>query len=104
MFGFFLLTIGYKYDNIFLSNLCTTTSLEKLKELLKKLDKHNLKDTGSILIGYLWNTHFDENNFKDDISNTPITFKNNLVYTTNEMNLIGQENIVKTLVNLIKIN
>ena len=36
-----------------------------------------------------------------DISTTqenkkPITFKNNLVYTTNEMNLIGQENIIIT--------
>lgn len=58
--------IPSKYDNIFLSNLCTITSLEKLKNLLQKLDSNNLKENGSILFGYLWDTDFYSNDFKDD--------------------------------------
>jgi len=55
-----------QFDNIFLSNLCTITSLEKLKELLQKLDMNNLRESGSILIGYLWDTDFYSNDFSDD--------------------------------------
>jgi len=64
----FLDDIPGKFDNIFLSNLCTITSLEKLKVLLNKLDSYNLKENGSMLIGYLWNTNFDEIDFSDDWS------------------------------------
>lgn len=55
-----------KFDNIFLSNLCTITSLENLKSLLQKLDRNNLNNGGSIQLGYLWNASFDSDNFKDD--------------------------------------
>lgn len=55
-----------KNDNIFLSNLCTITSLEKLKLLLQKLDLNNLNQNGSILVGYLWDTDFDTKKFEDD--------------------------------------
>lgn len=47
--------IDGKFDNIFLSNLCTVTSLENLKALLQKLDKNNLNSKCSVLFGYLWN-------------------------------------------------
>lgn len=49
-----------KYDNIFLSNLCTYIGLDKLKELVAKLDKNNLNNNGSILLAYLWNIDFYE--------------------------------------------
>lgn len=65
-----------QFDNIFLSNLCTITSLEKLKELLHKLDCNNLKENGSILFGYLWNSDFESNDFSNDwhdIYKLPIT-------------------------------
>jgi len=71
-----------KFDNIFLSNLCTITDLKILKELLNKLDLNNLKQNGSILFGYLWNTSYLENSYEDywkDIYKLPITkevFKN----------------------------
>ena len=55
-----------KFDNIFLSNLCTITSLENLKSLLQKLDRNNLNNGGSIQLGYLWNASFDSDDFKDD--------------------------------------
>ena len=64
-----------KFDNVFLSNLCTVTSLEKLKKLLKKLDKNNLNSEGSLLLAYLWDTSFNDENYKDhwkDIYKMPI--------------------------------
>lgn len=51
--------IDGKYDNIFLSNLCTTSGINKLKELLMKLDKENININGKILIGYLWNIKYN---------------------------------------------
>jgi len=58
--------IDGKFDNIFLSNLCSVTSLENLKALLQKLDKNNLNSKGSVLFGYLWNTSFNSEDYKDD--------------------------------------
>ena len=55
-----------KFDNIFLSNLCTITSLENLKSLLQKLDRNNLNNGGSIQLGYLWNASFDSEEYKAD--------------------------------------
>ena len=58
--------IDGKFDNIFLSNLCTVTSMENLKTLLQKLDKNNLNSNGSILFGYLWNASFTSETYKED--------------------------------------
>ena len=58
--------IDGKFDNIFLSNLCTVTSMENLKTLLQKLDKNNLNSNGSILFGYLWNASFTSEIYKED--------------------------------------
>lgn len=58
--------ISGKFDNIFLSNLCTITSLKELKGLLEKLDKNNLNNNGSILLGYLWDASFNNDTIKDD--------------------------------------
>ena len=58
--------INCKFDNIFLSNLCTITSLEQLKKLLEKLDKNNLNSEGSILLGYLWDMSFDSQYYQDN--------------------------------------
>lgn len=55
-----------KFDNIFLSNLCTVANLEQLKSLLQKLDRNNLNSGGSIQLGYLWNASFDSEEYKDD--------------------------------------
>lgn len=68
--------IPNKYDNIFLSNLCTVTSLEKFKKLLEKLDSNNLNKNGSILLGYLWYCDFNSDTYKEnwlDIYKMPIT-------------------------------
>lgn len=62
----FIDSINGAFDNIFLSNLCTTTSLENLKKLLQKLKSNNLNKNGSILLGYLWNTNFNSNDYLED--------------------------------------
>lgn len=54
-----------EFDNIFLSNLCTITSIESLKKLMEKLDRNNLKDNGSMLFAYLWDTYFNEDTFDE---------------------------------------
>lgn len=58
--------VAGKFDNIFLSNLCTVANLEQLKSLLQKLDRNNLNSGGSIQLGYLWNASFDSEEYKDD--------------------------------------
>ena len=58
--------VNGKFDNIFLSNLCTVANLEQLKSLLQKLDRNNLNSGGSIQLGYLWNASFDSEVYKDD--------------------------------------
>lgn len=71
----FLDKIDGKYNNIFLSNLCSITSLKNLRDLLVKIDKNNLKEDGSILLGYLWDISFDCNEFDKnwkDIYKMPI--------------------------------
>lgn len=57
-------TIPNTYDNIFLSNLCTTTNIDTFKTLLDKLNQNNLKPNGSMLIGYLWDIDFNSKEFK----------------------------------------
>jgi len=86
-----------KFDNIFLSNLCTVTSLERLKELLKKLDKHNLKDNGSILLGYLWDISFNSETVnKDwiDMYNMPIAREYLKEYITEAHGVISDRDIL----------
>jgi len=99
--------ITLKFDNIFLSNLCTITSLEKLKELLKKLDLNNLNEKGSILFGYLWDTKFESNHFlKDwkDIYKLPLTkdilkeFITEYHEIDNAKNFLWKENVKNDLV------
>ena len=58
--------VNGKFDNIFLSNLCTVANLEQLKSLLQKLDRNNLNSGGSIQLGYLWNASFDSEEYKED--------------------------------------
>ena len=58
--------VNGKFDNIFLSNLCTIANLEQLKSLLQKLDRNNLNSGGSIQLGYLWNASFDSEEYKED--------------------------------------
>ena len=65
-----------KFDNIFLSNLCTLVNLYDLRELLFKLKKNNLNIDGSMLIAYIWNTRYesDEVNFDlKQVYNMPST-------------------------------
>ena len=50
-----------KYDNIFLSNLCTTVNLYEYRDLLIKLKNNNLNINGAMLILYLWNINYNSN-------------------------------------------
>ena len=58
--------IDGKFDNIFLSNLSGLVKLDEFRNLLERLDRDNLNDNGSILFGYLWDTKFNSDKFKDD--------------------------------------
>ena len=58
--------INGKFDNIFLSNICTTTDLTRFKSLIESIDKNNLKSNGSMLLGYLWNMTYDIETYDDD--------------------------------------
>ena len=90
-------SIQGKFDNVFLSNLCTTTSLENLKKLLKKIDKNNLNSGGSILLGYLWDTSFHDENYKEDwkdIYKIPIVKEILKEYITETHDIRGPINIL----------
>ena len=50
-----------KFDNIFLSNICTITPLIVLRDLLINLKNNNLNNNGSIQLAYIWNTNFNDN-------------------------------------------
>lgn len=54
-----------KYDNVMLSNLCTTTTVDNLKQLIEKIDINNLNSGGSILLAYLWDIDFNETEYED---------------------------------------
>lgn len=89
--------INGKFDNIFLSNLCTITSLEKLKNLLEKIDKNNLNNKGNILFGYLWDTCFHIENYKDDwkdIYKIPIVKEYLKEYITETHDISGPRDIL----------
>ncbi len=84
--------IDGKFDNIFLSNLCSVTNLENLKNLLQKLDSNNLKENGSILFGYLWDTDFYSNDFKahwKEIYKLPIAKEKLKEFITEHYNIDG---------------
>lgn len=55
-----------KYDNVMLSNLCTTTTVDNLKQLIEKIDMNNLNSGGSILLAYLWDIDFNETKYEKD--------------------------------------
>jgi len=86
-----------KFDNIFLSNLCTVTGLKELKNLLEKLDKDNLNNGGSILLGYLWDISFNSETVnKDwkDIYKMPIARKYLKEYITEAHGVISDRDIL----------
>lgn len=89
--------INGKFDNIFLSNLCTTTDIENLKQLLTKLDNNNPNPNGSILLGYLWDIDFDSNNYHEEwikMYKIPITREKLKKYITEYYNIKGTHDFV----------
>ena len=89
--------INSKFDNIFLSNLCSITNLENLKKLLQKLNKNNLNCEGSILLGYLWNTSYNNDSYKDDwkeIYKMPIVKEYLKEYITESYDIAGPRDIL----------
>ena len=58
--------IDGRFDNIFLSNLSGLVKLDEFKVLLERIDRDNLNNNGSVLFGYLWETDFNSDSFKDD--------------------------------------
>lgn len=90
-------SIDGKFDNIFLSNLCTITSLERFKTLLQKIDRDNLKSGGSLLLGYLWDASFDKEEYKDDwkdIYKMPIVRTALKDYITETQDVTGARDIL----------
>lgn len=88
-----------KYDNIFLSNLCTLSgiNLYQFRDLLIKIKEHNLNIDGSILIAYLWNTDFYSNkiNFEwKQAYNMPATRSLLKDFITFHYNILGINNIL----------
>lgn len=90
-------TINGKFDNIFLSNLCTISDLEELKKLITRLDSTNLKDKGSMLLAYLWEIDYSSTRYADDwldIYKLPVT-KNVLgEYISEPHNITGCRDIL----------
>ena len=65
--------------------------------MLKKLDKNNLSSDGSILVGYLWDTSFDNENYKEDwkdIYKVPIVKEYLKQYITELYSISGSRNIL----------
>ncbi len=90
--------INGNFDNIFLSNLCSITSLENLKTLLQKLDKNNLNSKGSVLFGYLWNISFNSKNYQNnwkDIYKIPIVKEFFKDYISQYYPIIGPRDILR---------
>ena len=89
--------ISGRFDNIFLSNLCSVVEIDKLKDLLIKIDSNNLNKFGSILIGYLWDTKFEDDMFKDDwkeIYKIPIVKDKLSSFITEYYNVFGGRDIL----------
>jgi len=89
--------INRKYDNIFLSNLCTLTRINKLKTLVEKLAKENLNINGSILFAYLFNTNFNENEYESnwqEIYNMEKTKEDFKKYISEYHQIKGRRNFV----------
>lgn len=89
--------INHTYDNIFLSNLCTSTSIQKTKELVQKLDNNNLNINGKMLIAYLYEIKFIENNYMDDwspIYKMPITRERIKEYITEYHQIKGSKSFI----------
>jgi len=59
--------INGKFDNILLSNICTTVNtLDDFKKILSKISINNLNKDGSVLVGYLWDISYDQRLYKKD--------------------------------------
>lgn len=89
--------INGKFDNIFLSNLCTVVEIDKIRELLIKLDSNNLNSQGSILLGYLWDAYFENDSFKKewkDIYKMPIVKEKLGDFITEHHNIRGGRDIL----------
>lgn len=89
--------INGRFDNIFLSNLCSVVEVDKLKDLLIKLDTNNLNFNGSILLGYLWDTLFESDKYKDDwkeIYKIPIVKEKLGSFISEYHNIFGSRNIL----------
>lgn len=89
--------ITKKYDNVILSNLCSTTNINEFKDLVEKIVKNNLNINGSMLMGYLWQINYDEIDYKDDwkdIYKMPITREVLKDYITEYHDISGSRDIL----------
>ncbi len=89
--------ISVKYDNIFLSNLCSLVGVDELKVLISKLDSNNLNPSGSMLLGYLWDTDFSSNEYYDnwkEIYKMPIVREKLGTFITEAYSVRGAKNIL----------
>ena len=67
--NFFNFQSSSKYDNIFLSNLCSISNINlyEFRNLLIKLKDNNLNINGSMLVAYLWNTNYFNDTFNYEL-------------------------------------
>lgn len=85
-----------KYDNIFLSNLCTWYKVEELKSLVEKMD-NNLNKDGKMLFAYIYNTLYNTKKYNKnwqkiyDMENTKKVFKN---YISEHHNIINGRSFI----------
>lgn len=93
----FIDNIDGKFDNVFLSNLCTTRSIDELKNLIIKLDENNLNQNGNMLFAYLWGIDFNDNDYDKnwhEIYKMPITRERLNEYITKSYKIRSSEDIL----------
>lgn len=103
----FTTKLNEKYDNIFLSNICTYNSLKRLKKLLETLKENNLNLDGSILLGYLWNIGYNSDYYEDnwkEIYKMPVTREVLKDYITESHTLYSKAEVLRGTNDLVLIH
>ena len=77
--------------------MCTTRSIDELKNLIIKLDENNLNQNGNMLFAYLWGIDFNDNDYDKnwhEIYKMPITRERLNEYITKSYKIRSSEDIL----------